>query len=152
MYKYPDQFTNITIRPVALPLVVSKFFGVVKEVDSHNKSRQSYLALEKFWVTQCGYLWLCTIFAMGITITNFRKLLHYRAKRYHYDKLIGIREFAERIALNLFNNPFSTDTGTPVKNIPPLDEVYERKKVSTFHALYFPFIFTPLHRPAIFPT
>ena len=42
--KYPEQFTNVAIRPVALPLVVN-------EVDSHKKSRQSDLALEKFWVT-----------------------------------------------------------------------------------------------------
>ena len=52
LYKYPGQFSNVAISPVALPLVVHKFFGSVNDVDSHNKSRQSDLALEKYWVTQ----------------------------------------------------------------------------------------------------
>ena len=68
-----------------------KFFGAVNEVESHNKSRQYDLALEKFWVTRCGWIQLCTTVAMGITITNFWKLFCYGFKRYHYEKLIGIR-------------------------------------------------------------
>ena len=54
LLKYTDQFSNVSIRPVSRPLLVSKFFGSVNEVGSHNKSHQLYLALEKFWVTQCG--------------------------------------------------------------------------------------------------
>ena len=46
--KYPDQFTNVSIRPVARPVVMSKNISAVNEVDSHNKSRQSDLALEKW--------------------------------------------------------------------------------------------------------
>ena len=34
--KYPDQFSNISIRPVAHPFFMSKYFGLVNEVDSHN--------------------------------------------------------------------------------------------------------------------
>ena len=60
---YPDQFTNFSIQPVARPLVMSKKTAV-NEVDSHNKSRQSDLALEKQWVTQCGWLRLCTAVSM----------------------------------------------------------------------------------------
>ena len=114
-----------------------KFFGSVNEVDSHNKSRQSGLALEKFWVTQCGWLWLCTTVAMGMAITNSWELFSYGVKRDHYEKSIGIREVSEQLALDLFNNPFSTDTGTPAKNIPPLDEVDEAETVSTCRALHF---------------
>ena len=47
-YKYPDPFLNVSTRPVACPLVMSKFFGFVNEVDSQNKSRLSNLALENF--------------------------------------------------------------------------------------------------------
>ena len=39
---------------------MSKFYGSVNEVDSHNKLRQSDIALKKFWVTQCGWIRLCT--------------------------------------------------------------------------------------------
>ena len=95
----------------------------MNEVDYHNKSRQSDLALEKWWATQCGLLWLCTTVAMGMTITNGRKLFLYGVKRDHYDQLIGIREFSERLAQDCFNNNFSSDRGTPEKNIPPLAEV-----------------------------
>ena len=61
--KYYDQFTNVAIRPVARPHVMSKK-SAVNEVDYYNKSRQSVLALEKWWVTQCGWLWLCTTVAI----------------------------------------------------------------------------------------
>ena len=60
---------------------------------------------------------------MGMTITNWWKLFRYGVNRDHYDNFIGIREFLEQLALDCFKNPFSTDTGTPANNIPPLDEV-----------------------------
>ena len=53
---------------------MSKFFGLVNEVDSHNKSRHSYLALEKFRVTQFDWLRFCTTVGIGIKITNFWEL------------------------------------------------------------------------------
>ena len=68
-----------------------KFFGAVNEVESHNNSRQSDLALENFWVTQCGWLRLCTTVSMGMTITYCWELFCYGVKRHHYEKLIGIR-------------------------------------------------------------
>ena len=76
---------------------MSKFFGSVNEVDSHKKSRQSDLALEKFWVTHRGWLRLCTTVAMGMTITNLWKLSQYGVKRYHYDKYIDTRELLEKL-------------------------------------------------------
>ena len=73
---------------------------------------------------------------MGMTITNFWKLFHYGVKRNHYDKLICIIEFLERLAQDCFNNPFSPDSGTPAKNISPLDEVHGGDTVSTYCALH----------------
>ena len=72
---------------------MSKFFGSVNEVQSHNKSRHSDIALEKLWIMQCVWLRLCTTVAMGMTITNFWKLFFYGVKRDQYYKFIGIREF-----------------------------------------------------------
>ena len=66
--------------------------SAVNEVDSHNKSRQSDLELEKWYFTQFGWLFLCTTVDMGMTITNCWKLFHYGVNRYQYEKLIGIRE------------------------------------------------------------
>ena len=88
---YPDQFTNVAIRPFSLPLVMYKLFGAVNEFEAQNKPRQSDLALENWWVTQCGWLRLFTTFATGMTITNCWKLFRYGVKRDHYEKLIGIR-------------------------------------------------------------
>ena len=71
---YPHQFTIVDICPVDSFLVMSKLFGSVNEVDSHNKSRHFYLDLDKLWVTQCGCLRLCTTVTMGMTITNIWRL------------------------------------------------------------------------------
>ena len=62
-----------------------KLFGAVNKVDSHNKSRQAYMTLDKFWVTQCGWIWLYTTVSMGITINNCWKfsivgLIYYTMK------------------------------------------------------------------------
>ena len=84
--KYPDPFSNVAIRPVAYPLFMSKFFGSFNYFYSQNKSSRSDLSLEKLWVTQCGWLRLCTIVAMVITVNNFWKIFFYGVKRYHYEK------------------------------------------------------------------
>ena len=43
----------------------------------------------------------------------------------------------KRLALDCFRNHFSTDNGTPVKNIPPLYDVDEVETFSTCRSLYF---------------
>ena len=93
-------FDNVSIHPVAHTLVMSKLFGSINEVDYHRKSRQSDLALEKYWFTQCGWIRLCKTVAMGMTINNFWKIFRYGVKRDHYDKLFGTREFSGKIAID----------------------------------------------------
>ena len=48
-----------------------------------------------------------------MTITNIWKPFICGIKRYHYKKLISIREFLEQLDIGCFNNIFTTDTGTP---------------------------------------
>ena len=50
---------------------------------------------------------------MVTTMTNLWKLFCYGVKRDHNDKLIHIVECLEQLAIDFFNNPFSTDTETP---------------------------------------
>ena len=140
--------------PLALLIVplLSQFISDVNEVDTHKKSRHSYLALEKWWITQCGWLRLCTTVAMGMTITNCWKLFRYGVKRDHYEKLIGIREFSGRLAQYCFNNTFSPDRGNLEKNIPTLDEIDDRDTFSTCRALHFSSLFLPPQLSALFPT
>ena len=74
---------------------------------------------------------------MIIAITTFWKLFCYGFKRDYHEKLIGIRELSEQLALYCFNNTFSTDTGTLAKNIPLLDKVVEGDTFSNFYAIHF---------------
>ena len=69
---YISILTNLLMLPFALLLVplLCRFFSAVNEVDSHKKTRQSDLALEKWLVTQCGWMRLCKTVSMGMTITN----------------------------------------------------------------------------------
>ena len=131
LYKFPDPFCNVSIYPYALPTFMSKLFGSINEVYPHKKSRQSDLSLEKFWVSQVDWTQLFTTVAMETTINNSWKLFCYRVKIYNYEKKIGIKELLERLALDCFNNNFSTDTGTPKKNTPYLDVVDDGEIVST---------------------
>ena len=116
---------------------MSKFFGLVNGVESHNKPRQSDIALEKFRVKQCGWLQLFNTVAMGTTITNFCKLFFYGVKIDHYDNFIGIRGFLERLAMDCFSNPFTTYTGAPEKNIHSFDEIDNEGNVSTCQVLNY---------------
>ena len=58
-----------------------------------------------------------------MTINNLWKILCYGVKRCHYEKLIGNRELWEQLYPDLFNNTFTTATGTQVKTLP--DEVID---------------------------
>ena len=77
--------------------------------------QQSDLALESKCVTRFGWLRLCIIVAIGITISSFWKLFGYGVNRDHYEKFIYIREFLELLSLGCFNITFTTDTKTPQK-------------------------------------
>ena len=74
---------------------------------------------------------------MGTTITNIYIYIRYGVKRDYNEKLIGIKEFLEQLSLDCFNYPFSTDTGTPEKNIPPLGEVDDGETVFTCRVIIF---------------
>ena len=129
--KYPYQCSNVSTLPVARSHLVSNFFSSVNDMDSHNNSRQSDIVLEKFWVTQCGWLRLCTAVSMGMTITNCWKLFFYRIKRCHYNNFINIRELSEQLAMDCFSDTFTTDTGKLANNISSLDEIDNQVTVST---------------------
>ena len=66
---------------IYLPHIMVKLFGSFNEIDSQNKYIKSVLSLEKLWVTQCDWLWLCTMVAILITVNIFWKLFHRGIKR-----------------------------------------------------------------------
>ena len=54
---------------------MSRVFLYVNKVDSHNKSKHSDLVLEKYWVTLCVWIRLCTAVDIVITVANLWKFL-----------------------------------------------------------------------------
>ena len=118
-----------------IPLSCIIYLGL-NEVDPHNKPRQYDLVLENLWVTQCGWLRLCTTVSMRMTITNFWKLFPYEVKIDNHEKSIGIIELLEQLTLDCFNNHFSTDIVTLANNITPLDEVDVGETVYTCRELH----------------
>ena len=65
--KYPDHLFTLLL----VPLSCISSFDVLMMVNPIIYKRQYDLALEKFWVTQCGWIRLCTTVSMLMTITNF---------------------------------------------------------------------------------
>ena len=122
---------------------MSKLFGAVSEVDSHNKSRQYDLALDNLLVTQCGWIRLRTTVSTVMTTTNCWKIFCYDVKRDQFQKLIRIGEFSERLAQNCFNNPFSTNNRNLEKNAHPFDEVDYGEAVYTCRVLQFSTFISP---------
>ena len=92
---YPYQLDNVSVLPVANALVKSKLFQYFNEVDSQNKSRQSDLVWEKYWVTNCGQIWLFTMVDMGTNIANLwiyfiMGLRDITMKYFWYEKTLGM--------------------------------------------------------------
>ena len=117
----------------------------MNEVDSHNKSRQSDLELEKWWVNQCGSLRLCKTVDMGMTITNCWKLFLYGVKRDHYKKFIGIRELSEQLAQYSFKILFRLRLGPRQKTYLPLMMLMKDRQFLLAVQLIYPVIFS-FHR------
>ena len=81
--KFADVDGNVHVREVDRPDVISKFFNDSNNVDKHNQSRQSDLALEKKWITDDCWFGLATTY-LGIGVTDTWKLagLHNLLARY----------------------------------------------------------------------
>ena len=81
---------------------------------------QSYLALDKYWVTHSGYFRLATtvVLVMGIT---YGKLLFCRCiTEVSGDKNISTKDYNNRTVYECFNNPFPADCAIPALNLPPI--------------------------------
>lgn len=53
--RWTDRHQNTHSRRIDRPRVVSTYFEKSNCIDAHNQVRQAELALEKCWVTKCGY-------------------------------------------------------------------------------------------------
>ena len=85
---------------------MSKFFESVKKLYSPNKSRQSYLASDTFWVNKDSWIWLCTTVYNGKSVTDLCNIFCYKFNTEQYETFISIRELLERLSHYCFNNYF----------------------------------------------
>ena len=53
--RWSDRHKNTHSMKIERPRVVSTYFEKRNCIDVHNQVRQAELALEKYWVTKCGY-------------------------------------------------------------------------------------------------
>ena len=53
--RFPDIYSNVSVRPVVCPHLLGRYFNACNVIDNHNWMRQSDPSLEKYWVTQSGY-------------------------------------------------------------------------------------------------
>ena len=57
---FPDIYYNVSVCPVVLPHLLSRYSNACNAIDNHNRTWQSDIALDKYWVTQSGYFRLAT--------------------------------------------------------------------------------------------
>ena len=67
--KFADSHSNVHMRLVDWPSVISEFFEVSNIVDKHNQACQYKLALEKKWETRDPYFRLVTS-VISVTVTD----------------------------------------------------------------------------------
>ena len=120
LYIFPDVYSNVSVFPVVHPHFIGRYFNDCNEIDNHNSMRQSGIALEKYWVTQSGYFRLATTVALGMGITDGKLLYCHGVAEGNEDKKISTLEYNNRTVYECFNNPFTSDCGSPAMHLPPI--------------------------------
>ena len=70
----PSIYHNVSVRPVVCPHFLGRYLNSCNTIDRRNRIWQSYIALEKYWVTQSGYFRLETTVELGVCITGVKLL------------------------------------------------------------------------------
>ena len=94
--RYPDIYSNVSVRPVVCPHLLGRYFNACNAIDNHNRMQQSDLSLEKYWVTQSGYFRLATTVALGMGITDGKLLYCHGVAEGNMDKKISTLEYKNR--------------------------------------------------------
>jgi hypothetical protein len=105
--RFTDAYSNVCIRKVQRPAIISTFFNDSNYVDSHNHVRQYESALEKKWLTQDPFFRLhTTLTGMMVAdvwkLASFHKLIS-NAKDEEGNPMISIHKFSVKLARQLIN-------------------------------------------------
>jgi hypothetical protein len=101
--KWPDKYGNVKHRRVDRPDIVSKYFRESNKIDRHNQLRQNELALEQLWLTKDPWFRIDTTL-VGMTVTDAYLLAKYSCSTASGIKKMSIRDFATRVAYDLFEH------------------------------------------------
>ena len=103
--RWTDRHRNTHCRKIDRPRVVSTYFERSNCIDVHNQVRQAEVALEKCWVTKCGYFRLITTL-FGITVVDCRKACRYHLSHKSRHKSIPIKHFVSMLTKDMLDNTF----------------------------------------------
>ena len=49
--RFPDIYSNVSVRPVVFPHLLGRYFNACNEIDNRNRMRKSDLLVDKYSVT-----------------------------------------------------------------------------------------------------
>ena len=120
LYRFPDIYSNVSVCPVTCPHLLGRYFNACNAIENHNIMRQSDIALEKYWVTQSGYLRIATTVALGMGIIYGKLLYCHGVAEGNVDNRISSLEHNNRTVYDCFNNIFTANFGSPAMHLPPI--------------------------------
>jgi hypothetical protein len=103
--KWKDDNDNTIMKQVNRPEVCSIYFRYNNVIDVHNMMRQKELALEKYWVTECGFFRLLTT-VFGMTIVDCWRAYRHHISPNHRHKQIKLEGFIDLVAYDMLHNSF----------------------------------------------
>ena len=135
LYCFPDIFSDVSVRPVVCPHLLSRYFNACNAIENHNSMLQSDLALEKYWVTQSGYFRLETTVALGMVITDGNLLYWHGVSEENIDRKVSTLDYKNREVYECFNNTFTDEFYSPDLNLTPviIDEIHLLHKRSLYN-------------------
>ena len=86
--KFPDRFLNFSIFYVPRPYVLSKLCSVINDIDNHNNSRKSDIALEFFGLIGKYRLIYALQLLVALPLLNFGTIITALAGKTQTNKLV----------------------------------------------------------------
>ena len=110
--RWKDKHLNTTSKLVPRPDVIAKYFKHCNKVDTHNQSRQFDLALEKMWVTRCGYFRVNTTLLGMCVVDAWKTYLHHTNFRHRHHN-IPLMQFVGILTKDLLANSLTRRAPIP---------------------------------------
>jgi len=107
--QFPDKYGNLSTRNVPRPEVLATYFGHSNIIDSLNHKRQHLLGLERLWKTINPW-WRNDLTIIGMTAIDCLAAIKYHCPNF---KHLTVEEYADRLAYDCVNNPYSSKVENP---------------------------------------